>query len=161
MTKNGFVRTYPTKKDLFIYDPDGLVKQWYEQYNPAKLDLHYIDTTMMKFTGVAKDPDNRWVNFNSSEDKCYARQYAMFVKQWPTMSDKVIGEVNWHTLADQLNGITNAYDGFEAPLKKIYIIKIAPGTLEKCLTGIRNQSVKQDVFVRSFGTLLKIYTLRI
>jgi hypothetical protein len=57
-----------------------------------------------------------------------------------------IGEVNWHTYADELNGINDLYGGYEEPLKKIYIIKIAPGTLEKCLTGIADPAVHQDAF---------------
>ena len=32
---------------------------------------------MMKYNGVAKDPTNRWVNFNSPEKLWYARQYAL------------------------------------------------------------------------------------
>jgi hypothetical protein len=157
MTKDGFARTDPRKKDLFVYDPDGLVKKWYEPYNPAKLTLHYIDPSMMKFSGVAKDPENRWVNCNSSEDKWYARQYAMFVKEWSVMEDKtdgtIVGEASWHTLEDNLNGITNDYAGFEQPLKKIYIIKIASAAIEKLIkTGVRDPNVQQDAYNKMMTT---------
>lgn len=152
MTLAGFVRANPLKKDLFVYDPDGLVKQWYEPYNPAKLVLHFIDPTMMKFNGNAQDPENRRVNGNSSEDQMYARQYAMFVKQWATMSDGVVGEASDTVLADLLNNISDQGDAFDQPLKKFYVVKVAPGTLEKRLAGISDLAVKQDIYTKVMAT---------
>ena len=81
MTKQGFSRTDPTKKDFFVYDMDGMVKQFYQPYNPAQLELHYIDTEMMRYSGNKDDPENRWVNYNSDTEHWYARQYALVVKR--------------------------------------------------------------------------------
>ncbi len=143
-TKAGYSRTSPLKKDLFIYDPDELVKQYYEPYNPAKLELHYIDPTMMKFSGEARNPENRWVNCNSVKFN-YARQYAIFVKRWTTMEGGTAGEANWITSTDGLNDI-DPYKGFEQPLKSIYIIKISPPVIERSLRGIKDPDLRQRTF---------------
>jgi hypothetical protein len=143
-TKAGFIRTTPVKKDLFVYDPDGLVKQYYEPHNPAKLELHYIDPTMMKFSGEARNPENRWVNCNSIKYR-YARQYAMFVKRWTTMEGGTAGEANWITGTDELNDI-DPYKGFEQPLKSIYIIKISQPVIERSLMGIKDPDLRQRTF---------------
>ncbi|HOQ24181.1 MAG: hypothetical protein ACOX8T_04215 [Bacillota bacterium] len=142
MTLNGFVRTNPLQKDLFVHDPDRVVKEWYEPYNPAQLKLHYIDEKMMKYNGVAKDPTNRWVNFNSSEKLWYARQYALNVALWTT-TDKTVGEAKW---VEQDSG--DLYYMFEQPLKTIYLVRIAPKGLEKLLSGIGNPSVRNDVYTK-------------
>ena len=150
MTLDKFVRTDPRKKDLFVHDPDGLFKKWYAPYNPAQLELHYIDLTMMKYNGAARDPENRWVNCNSSEDKWYARQYGMFVKNWPVMEDggsTVVGEASWHVLSDKLNEVTDFYDDFKQPLKRFYMIKISQAAIEKLIrTGVQDPNVRQDAF---------------
>lgn len=158
MTKSGFVRTSPKEKDLFVYDPDGLVKQYYEPYNPAKLNLHYIDPTMMKFNGSAKDPENRWVNCNSSHDTWYARQYALYVVRWTTMSDgaMIAGEGSGldtvMALQDQINGTNTAagLDSFTQPLKNFYMVKISPSSEEKAVRGIKDPNVRQAVFNADF-----------
>lgn len=152
MALSGFVRTNPLQKDLFIYDPDGLVKKWYAPYHPTKLVLHYIDPTMMKFNGEAQNPENRWVNCNSSADTWYARQYAMYVKQWTTMTDQVVGEASDTVITDRLNNIAAQGDAFDQPLKKFYIVKIAPGTLEKTLAGIKDPALKQAVYTKVMTT---------
>ena len=146
VTRGGFVRTDPGRKDLFVHDPDELVKTYYEPYNPAQLILHYIDPTMMKFSGEAKNPENRWVNYNSPRDLWYARQYAVFLKQWTTMSDGTVGEAYWLTLADLINGITDQYEGFKEPLKSIYIIKISPAVIERSVRGIANPERRQYLY---------------
>lgn len=132
MTMRGFKRTNPKKKDLFIYDRDGLVQQWYENANPGKFDLHYVNPTMIKFTGESGNPDNRWVNTNSNQNDrrfFYARQYAMYVVSYShVMAGGTVGEVNWHVVTDAANGF-GAWDGFKEPLKRIYIIKMFPNVV--------------------------------
>jgi len=166
MTLDGHVRTDPLHKDLFVYDPDGLFKQYYEPFNPAQLNLHYIDETMMVFSGEARNPENRWVNFNSSAETMYARQYALYIRQWTTMSGSKVGEaasnakapgfklgeaasvINVLSFLDELNGTDYAADAeyFREPLKSCYLIKVAPGGVEKSvakLTGSLAQSIFQ------------------
>lgn len=89
-TLKGFFRTNPRQKDLFVYDPDGLIKQWYEPYNAAKLTLHYLNPETMRFTGT-DNPDNRWVNTNSNPDLWYARQYALYMHRGK-VGDNGVGE---------------------------------------------------------------------
>ncbi len=142
MTKNGFIRTHPSKKDVFVYDPDELIKTYYEPYNPAKLALHYIDPTMMKFNGEANNPDNRWVNVNTPPERCYTRQYAIFVKRW-TIMDDTGGEVS--RVTDKLNKL-DAYSWTKNPVKSIYMLKISPGTIEMAVRKIENLAVRQNTF---------------
>jgi hypothetical protein len=93
---------------------------------------------MFKFTGVAKDPDNRWVNINSDQGKdWYARQYAMFVKRW---TGDVAGHSESKTLGDYDRARGNPagedpYAQFQQPLKEIYVVKISSQALEKSLNG--------------------------
>lgn|GEM_PF-2436203 len=77
----GHVRTDPSHKDIFIYDPDDLIKRYYEAYNPANMCLHYINKEDMNFTGKPLATDNRWINFNYVSDYNYARQYVMCARQ--------------------------------------------------------------------------------
>jgi hypothetical protein len=142
MTKSGFIRTNPTKKDVFVYDPDGLVKTYYEPYNPAKLALHYIDPTMMKFSGEARNPENRWVNLNTPSERQYAKQYAIFVKRWAVMGDTG-GEISHAT--DQLNEL-DQYAWTKNPLKSIYLLKISPGTIEMAVRKIEDPNVRQKAY---------------
>lgn len=79
MSEAGYVRTSPNAKDLFVYDTTGMVKKYYERPNPAKLVIHHIDPTMMRFTANSSNPEDRWVNFNSRPEDWYARQYAMYL----------------------------------------------------------------------------------
>ena len=160
------VRTSPLKKDLFVYDADGLVKEYYEPHNPAKLELHYVNPTMMQYTGEAKNPSNRWVNFNSGTYR-YAKQYALNVRKWTSVKDGVLGSaegtyavseaagkegevakfIQW---SDELSGY-DFYHTLEQPLKNIYIVKISPSEIERfvrMIVGNQNQALRQQVFTK-------------
>ena len=160
------VRTSPLKKDLFVYDPDGLVKTYYAPYNPARLQLHYIDPSMMKYTGEAKNADNRWVNFNSETHR-YARQYALNVRKWTSGGDGTLGVANdgyavpdgeskegqvakFVKWSDELAGY-DYYNSLEQPLKHIYIVKIATAEIDRIvrsIAGNKNQDLLQQVFTK-------------
>jgi len=154
-TVDGFVRTDPRKKDLFIHDPDGLARQYYAPANPAGLDLRFVRPPMIKLSGVAEDPDNRWVNFSSAEEDRYARQYAMFVKRW-TSSD------GGHASDDTLNrqdeaartGADSTYDFTLQPLKTIYVVKISPGTVEKAVKGLSQGQAQKAYAVEMESTVI-------
>ena len=77
------VRTDPMYKDVFVYDADGLFREHYAPYNPADLNWHYIDFSLMKQTGNVEDDDNRWVNYRTSWAHSNQKQYALWVRYWP------------------------------------------------------------------------------
>lgn len=157
MTFSGFVRTDPTQKDIFVYDPDGLCAKYYEPYNPAKLTLHYIDPTMMKFGGVARDPNNRWVNTNSNEDQFYARQYALFVKEWVAGR----GDAGVAKSTDQddplfgkpaKKGPPSAvpYADWGQGLKDCYIVRINPLAVKMSVEKITDPSLREYQYNMAF-----------
>lgn len=160
------VRTSPSKKDLFVFDQDGLVKTYFEPHNPAKLELHYVDPTMMKYSGDTKNTDNRWINFNS-ETYRYARQYALNVRKWSSGGDGTLGIasdryaisdgegkegqvarfVKW---SDEVAGY-DYYNSLKQPLKNIYIVKIAVNEIERLvhrMVGSKGQQLLQQVFTK-------------
>lgn len=160
------VRTSPLKKDLFVYDADGLVKEYYEPHNPAKLALHYVNPTMMQYTGEAKNPSNRRVNFNSGTYQ-YAKQYALNVRKWTSAKDGVYGLAeDTHAVSeaagkegevakfiqwsDEISGY-DYYRTLEQPLKDIYLVKISPSEIERfvrLMVGSQNQVLRQQVFTK-------------
>jgi hypothetical protein len=76
------VRTDPHRKDLFLWDADGLAKKYAEPLNPnayGGLAFHYVDKTTMKWIGDPANPDHRRMNMNTPDDKLYARQYGLYV----------------------------------------------------------------------------------
>ena len=79
--KVGHVRTDPSHKDIFVYDPDDIIKMYYEAYNPANMCIHYITKEEMNFTGKPLATDNRWINFNYVSEYAYARQYVICARQ--------------------------------------------------------------------------------
>ena len=148
-TPSGYVRTWPTRKDLFVYDPDGLVRTHYEPENPAGLTLHYVDPTTMRFGGVAKSPDNRWMNFNAGGEHTYARQYALFVKLW---SGDVAGQASATTL-DAPGSADDPYEVFAQPLKSFYVVKVSSQALVKALSGV-SPTFRQNIYAMQFKTLV-------
>ncbi len=145
-TTKGHVRTEPKKKDLFVYDPDGLVAEYFKPHDPAKLVLHFVEPPMIRFNGVARDPDNRWVNFNSRE-ATYARQYALYVKSWTMMTDEnggspIVGEASDKVLSDQLTGA--GPNSFAQPLKCIYVVKVSQKVARKMARGHSKDSGQQQ-----------------
>ncbi len=160
------IRTSPLKKDLFVYDPDGLVKTYYAPYNPTRLELHYIDPSMMQYTGEAKNTDNRWVNFNSGAHQ-YARQYALNLRKWTSGGDGTLGIANdgyvvsdgeskegqiarFVKWSDQLTGY-DYYNSLEQPLKHIYIVKITTGEINRfvrSMAGSRSSELLQEVYTK-------------
>lgn len=73
------VRTEWNKKDIFIWDKDGLIKKYYEPHNAdaAQLELRYVNDSLMLIAGSISSPDHRVINFNTSDDMRYARQYGV------------------------------------------------------------------------------------
>jgi len=123
------VRTDPTKKDLFVYDMDGLVKLYYEQKgnNPAQLVLHYVDDKLIPYKDESMEPDDRRVNFNSAT-LCLRPHYAMVVKKGgvstaPDGADDVGGAVfNTHVLG--------------SPMRRYFIVKIYEKTEERIFKNL-------------------------
>jgi hypothetical protein len=68
------LRTNPLKKDLFVYDKDGLVNQYFGKDNsadnPAEITLHFLAANQYR--------ENRHVNINSETFKI-ADQYLVYV----------------------------------------------------------------------------------
>lgn len=122
-----FVRTAPLKKDIFVYDRDGLIKKYYEPYNPAQLQIHYIDNTLMQFNENGTDPSNRWVNFNSSESDWYARQYAIYAH-----TENLLTESGGANDIQQLKAQPKGYDAFAEPMKNFFELAVSPA-------GVRSQ----------------------
>lgn len=84
------VRTDPDKKDVFAYDEKFLIKKYYMPLNPAKLEWHFFDKRLMRFSGVAEDHENRWFNYNSPDDLQYAPQYAMYATTDSTLKEPLL-----------------------------------------------------------------------
>jgi hypothetical protein len=76
------LRLDPAKKDAFMYDPDGIFKQYYLPFNPAKVTWHLLKIGMFVYNGLGTDPDDRWLNSNTPDqpDLRYARQYTMVTR---------------------------------------------------------------------------------
>ncbi|MDQ6788059.1 MAG: hypothetical protein M3033_14740, partial [Acidobacteriota bacterium] len=96
-------------------------------YNPAQLQLHYIDNTLMEFNQNGLDPTNRWVNVNSSASDWYARQYAMYV-----YTENSTTESGGSNDIQHLKNVPDSYDAFAEPLKNFYEMAIS-------LPGVRSQ----------------------
>ncbi|MGE5605039.1 MAG: hypothetical protein ACM3YE_05030 [Bacteroidota bacterium] len=138
-------RTDPNQKDLFVYDEHGLVIKYYEydDCNPAKLELHYIDPTMMKFNNVPTDAENRWVNFNSSPDMLYARQYAMHVIMIPPSLTNEKGE---YDIGEATNMDNVDYEiALKQPLKYIYVVRISPKVAAMKTQSINDQKLRYEI----------------
>ena len=126
VTLDGYCRTNPLEKDLFIYDQDRLIKDYYEPLNPAELKLHYINPDLMRFSKSVTHKEHRWVNFNSNE-LMHAKQYAMHVIKWDTTLTKEIGnlpggKVCWEEFVN--NGTITDIQAWNQPLRYFYLIKI-------------------------------------
>ncbi len=88
-----WVQTDPKTKDLFVFDPDFLVKEHYETHgNPIGATLHYVDKTMMNWSASYDtnwdrpgDADHRWLNTNTPADLMAHRQYVIVVVEDETM----------------------------------------------------------------------------
>lgn len=138
------IRTDPNRKDLFVYDQHGLVRKYYQDYNPAKLELHYIDATLMKFNNVPTDAENRWVNFNSSPDMLYARQYAMHVIEIPPSLRNEKGE---YDIGEATNMDNVDYEiALKQPLKYIYVVKISPEVAEMKTEALNDQELRNEIY---------------
>lgn len=136
-------RTDPNRKDLFVYDEHGLVITYYDDCNPAKLELHYIDPTMMKFNNVPTDVENRWVNFNSSPDMLYARQYAMHVIMIPP---SLINEKGEYDIGEATNMDNVDYEiALKQPLKYIYVVRISPKVAAMKTQSINDQKLRYEI----------------
>jgi len=166
-------RLSPEWKDLFVYDPDHLIRDYFESPkakagtnpgglneldgnydNPAKLNIHYLNPELMKFNGVARDPENRWVNFNSSDpDKMYAKQYALYVVNWPNLDNQGVGEANPYVLTDLENGYASTdaswHEKLKQPLKSIYIVKVCPSTVERWTRGVPDRDRVYQIILKS------------
>jgi hypothetical protein len=146
------IRTDPNQKDLFVYDQHGLVKKYYQEpnqepkpeSNPAKLELHYIDPTLMKFNNVPTDAENRWVNFNSSLDMLYARQYAMHVIEIPPSLRNEKGE---YDIGEATNMDNVDYEiALKQPLKYIYVVRISPEVAAMKTESINDQELRKETY---------------
>ncbi|WP_430815652.1 hypothetical protein [Carboxylicivirga sp. RSCT41] len=135
------VRTDPMYKDVFVYDQDGLFKEHYAPYNPADLNWHYIDHTLMKYTGNVEDDLNRWVNYRTTNTYSNQKQYAMWVRYWP------VGGNNPTSAGESpmKKSCGHDYPG-NAPLKCIYMVKITQQGILNALSEISDQARKQRLF---------------
>lgn len=120
------VRLDPMRKDIFAYDPDSLLRNYYfPNGNPADLNWHLIDLTMIKKDGaLEKSPDYRWVNFNTSGEYSARHQYAIFVLDKGEDYD-----VDWKTRkvnrwAGTTKSLCGKNDLFTPPLKCFYSAEI-------------------------------------
>jgi hypothetical protein len=139
------IRTNPDHKDLFVFDPDGLVKQYYEPHTPARLNLHYITPETMRFNGEAMNPRNRVVNTNTPRAQRYADQFGLYIVRWTAILDNssvTLGEASDITQVDakqaafrQEMGLDanprNFRDGDAFLLKNSYVVKVAATYVEK------------------------------
>jgi len=97
-----FVRTDPRKKDIFVYDRDHFMHQYYEPNNPAAADLtlHYVDPKMMRYdksreaTNLNSPPpeDHRQMNANTPPALRWDRQYAVVALIDNKLVDRDTGE---------------------------------------------------------------------
>jgi hypothetical protein len=154
-TQAGYVRTDPRRKDLFLYDPDGLARSYFAPANPAGLDLRFVEPGQIRFSGLAEDPDNRWVNFSSAEEDRYARQYAMFVKAWVSEDG---GHASDETLSRRVRagqaGGEDPYAFTEQPLKRIYVVKISPRTVERAVKGLSQDRAQKTYAMEMESTVI-------
>jgi hypothetical protein len=152
MVNGKHIRTDPDHKDLFVYDPDDLVKKYYEPNPASKLNFHYVTPTSVKFNGVARDPENRFVNTNTPKPLRYARQYCLYVVRWTAMIDydgRTWGEASdldplyvleatikkGDTLTKEEKNKVEKGGNFD--LKNNYVVKVAATMIEK-LYGQKN-----------------------
>jgi hypothetical protein len=119
------VRTDPTKKDLFVYDRDGLAKKYFgaeeSADNPAQLTLHYIDPQFFPYKG-GKNSKERCVNFNSVAHR-YADQFALVIVE------KDYGETK------SILGAAKDFDNPNTSMKDVYLIEIYTGAHREILSG--------------------------
>ncbi|MBS2211392.1 hypothetical protein KEM09_08270 [Carboxylicivirga mesophila] len=139
--KGKHVRTDPMHKDVFVYDQDGLFREHYAPYNPANLNWHYIDNTLMKYTGNVEDDLNRWVNYRTSDTYSNQKQYAMWVRYWPVGGNTPVSAGE----SPMKSSCGPDYPG-DTPLKCIYMVKITQQGILNALSGITNQARKQRLF---------------
>jgi hypothetical protein len=148
------LRTNPTRKDLFFWDKDNLVKQYFEPTNAIKMDLHYIDNTMMKYSGNPKDPDNRNVNFNSERFR-YARQYALVVYEMPGTGDGVVGFANSYAIHDGRNDFDLSGGDYSQRLKATYVVQVWPGAIINVSENIR-ETILESTVIHEIGHAIGI-----
>lgn len=159
-------RMDPNFKDVFVYDPDGLFRQYYAPYNAAELNWHVIGKDMMKFSGDARDPKNRWVNFNTSKKFFYARQYAIFVKNWSSSVGSLAGEVrtldDLYRFLDEINQTNTPHNDIcsnwlAQPLKCVYMVKVY--TLALRIYAEKNNPAQKDVLYNDLLTTTVIHEI--
>lgn len=148
--KDNHIRMDPDHKDIFVYDQHGVFKQFYAPYNPPHLNWHYIDPSLVKMIGGASNKDSRWVNFNTTEEYFYGRQYAMHVASQGVSSGtagKVSGLDKTITMIDQKNlPEKGSCDWLKQPLKCIYLVNIYTGTIQKSVAGLKDKNTMQNLF---------------
>lgn len=166
--KNGHLRMDPNYKDIFIWDEDGLFRQYYAPYNPSDLCWHYINKNEMIFTAHSKDPENRWMNFNKT-DHFYARQYALILKDLPSAnasldcSKLTVGQMfdydnvaNYGTndFPDAKNGVPETITGVDQAVKHASIIMVFSGDVSYCLKKAYQPDELQRFFISNItGTV--------
>jgi hypothetical protein len=145
------IRTDPEHKDLFVYDPDQLVQQYYEPSHATKLNIHYVTPKSMRFSGVARDRQNRVINTNSPKSLTYAPQYGLYIVRWTAMIDDgyTLGEASdldpllrleasikkGEKLTKEEEKEVNVGGNYE--LKNNYVVKVAANMIQK-VYGAKN-----------------------
>lgn len=151
---NGFLRTDPNYKDVFVWDQDGLFMQYYQPYNPADLNWHLVTDKEMVFNKMGKDPDNRWVNFNKVDNYFYARQYAIILRKAPGGSDKITAgqALDYNKLADYDSkegtdgGVDETPDGIPQALKHTMIVDVYTDAITNMAQNYFKSSSQQSVY---------------
>ncbi|MBS1946982.1 MAG: hypothetical protein JST47_04370 [Bacteroidetes bacterium] len=166
--KDGHLRMDPNYKDIFIWDEDGLFKQYYEPYNPSDLCWHYINKDEMIYTASSKDPENRWTNFNKT-DHFYAKQYALIFADMKSQSASIdcthitVGQqidydkVTDYETGNEINkeGEESAGGYYDQAVKHTSIIYIYSGDMNYCLAKNFKPDQAQNIYQESvLGTTI-------
>jgi hypothetical protein len=142
--KDGHVRMDPNYKDVFIVDYDGLFEKFYKPYNSADLNWHIIKPSMMKRKGTPeKDPDYRWVNFNTSKKYFFRNQYAIIiVNKGKSLNPDVKDDVGYTPILPSCSKTMR----YSRPLKCIYSAEIYLNTINDWANKAPGTSIDKDKF---------------
>ena len=165
---NDHFRMDPNHKDVFIYDQNELFNTYYSSANPARLNWHYVDPTLMVFKSNALDPEHRWVNYNTSKTYFDRQQYAVHLM---SAAGKLSGTdmgINRNLakilqFQDKLNN-SNTLEGSVCnvmppphPLRCIYLVNIYPGVVLSAVS--KYNPAEKDRLFQSIMTSTTIHEI--
>ncbi len=112
---------------------DGLFNLWYKPFNPADLNWHLIDPSMMKDTGkLHLDSIKRWVNFNTSDKHSSQKQFAIYLQNdgsFPGPGAPDSNGYNW-----KLPGPIKIGRYLSFPLRDTYKVSVYPEGITRLIT---------------------------